>query len=88
MVQAKKRYWLRPWSATTHLGVSTVVGFFAWLALRQVWPASLSGILAWNAGVVSFLLVTHRVIADHSIASIKRRAAAWDTRTAVIKALG
>jgi len=87
MAQAEVRHWLRPWSATTRLGVSTLVGLIAWLALHQFWRAPLSGILAWDAGVACYLLLTHRVIADHSVASMKRRAARLDTRTSVIMAI-
>jgi uncharacterized membrane protein len=87
IAQVQNLYWLRPWRATTRLGVSTVVGLIAWLALHQFWRAPLSGILDWDAGVACYLLLTHRLIAGHSIALMKRRAARLDTRTSVIMAI-
>jgi uncharacterized membrane protein len=79
--------WFRPWSAMTRLGSATLVGVVAELVLRQFWPASLSGLLAWNAAVFMFLLLTWRVIADHSIESIRRRAARLDNRAWVMMLL-
>ena len=87
MAQVQNHTWLRPWRVTTRFGVSTAVGLITWFVLRQFWWASLSGVLAWDVGVACFLLLTHWVIADHSIASMKRRAARLDTRTSVIKAI-
>ena len=78
---------LRPWSSTTRLVVATLVGLIAELVLRRFWQASLSAILAWNAAVLVFLLLTYRVIADHSIDSIRRRAARLDTRASVMMLL-
>ncbi len=78
---------LRPWSSTTRLAVATLVGLIAELVLRRFWQASLSAILAWNAAVLVFLLLTYRVIADHSIDSIRRRAARLDTRASVMMLL-
>jgi uncharacterized membrane protein len=87
MVQAARSGWQKPWSAAYRLASATVVGVAVDLGLRRFWPGPLSGILAWDAAVICFLLLTYRVIADHSIESIKRRAAALDTRTSVIMVL-
>jgi uncharacterized membrane protein len=81
------RKMLRPWTSTVRIGVSVLVGVAVELALRQVWSATLSAILAWDTGVVSFLFLTYQVIRDHSIASIRRRAARLDTRTWVMTTL-
>jgi uncharacterized membrane protein len=75
---------LRPWSSTTRLVAATVAGIIAELVLRRFWQASLSTILAWDAAVAVFLLLTYRVIADHSIDSIRRRAARLDTRASIM----
>jgi len=85
--QAQARVWFRPWSSGPRLAAATVVGVAVELALRQIWPASLAAILAWDAAVVCFLGLTFRVIADRSIDSIRRRAARLDSRTSVIMAL-
>jgi uncharacterized membrane protein len=69
------------------LGAATAAGIAAELVFRQFWPASLSAILAWDAAVVVFLVLTYRVIADHSIDSIRRRAARLDTRASVMMLL-
>lgn len=75
---------LRPWSSTIRLGAAAVVGIIAELVLRRFWQASLSAILAWDTAVAVFLLLTYRVIADHSIDSIRRRAARLDTRASIM----
>ena len=77
----------RPWSSMTRLSAATLAGIIAELVLRQFWPASLSAILAWDAAVIVFLLLTWRVIADHSIDSIRRRAARLDTRASIMMLL-
>ena len=87
MAEIASRRWLQPWRSRTRLAVATAVGIVAEFVLRRFWPASLSAILAWDAAVVYFLLLTYRVIADHSIESIKRRAARLDATTTVIMAL-
>ena len=79
--------WLRPWTATARIGFSALVGLTVEIVLRQIWPSSLATILAWDAAVVCFLFLTFQVIADRSIASIRRRAARLDTRTWVITTL-
>ncbi|MEA2782612.1 MAG: hypothetical protein QOK29_4156 [Rhodospirillaceae bacterium] len=79
--------WLRPWTATARIGFSALFGLAVEILLRQIWPSSLATILAWNAAVVCFLFLTFQVIADRSIASIRRRAARLDTRTWVITTL-
>ena len=79
--------WLKPWTATTRLAVSIAVAIGADILLRQFVSAPLAGVLAWDAGVLCFLFLTYRVIADHSIDSMRRRAAALDTRTMVIMVL-
>ena len=79
--------WFRPWSSLTRLLVSVIVGVAAELLLRQVLPASLSAILAWDAAVACFLLLTYGVIADRSIDSIRRRAARLDNRAWVMMLL-
>ncbi len=78
---------IRPWSSTTRLTAAAAAGIAAELVMRQFWPASLSAILAWDLAVVVFLLMTYGVIADHSIASIRRRAARLDTRASVMMLL-
>jgi uncharacterized membrane protein len=78
---------LRTWTATTRLAVAAFVGIVVYFVLRQIWLPGLAGLLAWDAGVLCFLGVTHRVIADHSIDSMRRRAANLDTRTLVTKFL-
>jgi uncharacterized membrane protein len=80
-------HWFRPWHATTRLAAATALGVLAEFLMRRFWPASLSAILAWDVGVVCFLLLTYRVIADRSIDSIKRRAARLDTRASVMMIL-
>jgi uncharacterized membrane protein len=87
MTEAVGSGWLKPWTATTRLAVSIVVGVAVDILLRQFLTVPLAGILAWDAGVLCFLLLTYRVIADHSIDSMRRRAAALDTRTMVIMVL-
>jgi uncharacterized membrane protein len=84
MVLATPIRWLKPWSAPTRLGISFAVGALAELALRPFWPGPLAGILAWDAAVLCFLVLTHRVIVDHSVDSMRRRAAALDAATSVI----
>jgi uncharacterized membrane protein len=84
MAEARTHPLLRPWRATTRLAVSTVVGLAVYLGLRRFGPSALAGLLAWDAFVLCFLFVTHRVLADHSIDSMRRRAATLDTRTLVI----
>jgi uncharacterized membrane protein len=79
--------WLRPWSSQARLGAAIVAGIAAELIMRLFWPASLSAILAWDAAVFVFLLLTYGVIADHSIDSIRRRAARLDTRAWVMMLL-
>ena len=87
MTEAAGSGWLKPWTATTRLAVSAAVGVGVLILLRQFLPASLAGILAWDAGVLCFLFLTYRVIADRSIDSMRRRAAALATRTMVIMVL-
>jgi len=87
VTEAPRPGWLKPWKATTRLAVSIVIGIVVEILLRQFLPASLAGILAWDAGVLCFLFLTYRVIADRSIDSMRRRAAALDTRTMVIMVL-
>jgi len=87
MTGIRSIHWFRPWSATTRLAVSTAVGVLVELILRRLWPAALSAILAWDAGVACFLLLTYRVIADRSIESIKRRAARLDIRASIMMVL-
>lgn len=87
MTEAARSGWLKPWTATTRLAVSTAVGIGVLILLREFLPAPLAGILAWDAGVLCFLFLTYRVIADRSIDSMRRRAAALDTRTLVIMVL-
>jgi uncharacterized membrane protein len=62
------------------LTAAAITGLLVELGLRQIWPASLTAILAWDAAVICFLALTYRVIADRSIDSIRRRAARLDTR--------
>jgi len=87
MSEVSLTHWFQPWRSTTRLGVAAALGVLAEFLMRRIWPASLSAILAWDVGVVCFLLLTYRVIADHSIASIKRRAAGLDTRAWIMMAL-
>jgi uncharacterized membrane protein len=87
MTQIAPRHLLRPWTSTSRIGASLLVGVAVELGLRRVWPGALSTILAWDAGVACFLFLTYQVIADHSIASIRRRAARLDTRTWVMTTL-
>src|SRR5215468_3144727 len=87
MTEAQTHPWFRPWKATTRLVVSTVVGIAVYFGLRRTGPGSPVGLIAWDAGVLCFLLLTHRVLADHSIDSMRRRAAAADTKTLVIMIL-
>ena len=87
MTEAAGSGWLKPWTATTRLAVSIAIGIGVLILLRQMVPAPLAGILAWDAGVLCFLFLTYRVIADRSIDSMRRRAAALDTRTLVIMVL-
>jgi uncharacterized membrane protein len=68
----------------TRFAVAALTGLIAEAGLRQIWPASLAAIVAWNVAVVCFLALTFRVIADRSIQSIRRRAARLDTRAWVI----
>ncbi len=84
MTLAAPTRWLKPWSAPIRLGISIAVGVLAVLALRPVWPGPLTAVLAWDAAVLCFLVLTHRVIVDHSVDSMKRRAAALDVTTSVI----
>jgi uncharacterized membrane protein len=81
------RPWLRPWTSSARISFSALVGLGVYIGLRQIWPSSLATILAWDAAVICFLVLTYQVIADHSIASIRRRAARLDTRTWVITTL-
>jgi uncharacterized membrane protein len=87
MIETSLTHWLRPWHATTRLAVAIAVGVLSEFLMRRFWPSALSAILAWDAGVVCFLVLTYRVIADRSIASIKRRAARLDTRASVMMML-
>jgi len=87
MSQVSSKTWLRPWSSVARLSTAAVTGLVVELGLRQVWSASLSAILAWDAAVICFLGLTYRVIADRSIDSIRRRAARLDTRTWVMMLL-
>jgi uncharacterized membrane protein len=87
MAQAHPGIWLKPWSAATRLSVAVALGLAVELALRQFWSASLSAILAWDAAVVCFLGLTFRVIVDHSVDSIRRRAARLDTAAWVMMLL-
>ena len=66
---------------------AAITGLAVELGLRQIWSASLSAILAWDASVICFLGLTYRVIADRSIDSIRRRAARLDTRAWVMMLL-
>jgi uncharacterized membrane protein len=84
MSEVHSRVWLRSWSSGTRLTAAVIAGVVAELGLRQIWPGSLAAILAWDAAVACFLGLTYRVISDHSIASIRRRAAKLDSRTSVI----
>ena len=61
------KIWLRPWSSAARLSAAAIAGLVVELLLRQVWSASLSAILAWDAAVICFLGLTYRVIADRSI---------------------
>ena len=79
--------WLRPWSSAARLSAAAIAGLVVELLLRQVWSASLSAILAWDAAVICFLGLTYRVIADRSIDSIRRRAARLDTRAWIMMLL-
>jgi uncharacterized membrane protein len=87
MSQELAKGWRRPWSSGPRLVGAAFVGLVAEVGLRQIWPASLSAILAWNAAVICFLFLTYRVISDRSIDSIRRRAARLDTRTSVMMVL-
>jgi uncharacterized membrane protein len=87
MAEARTHHWLKPWHATTRLGVSTLLGVIAYIALNRFRPDLPGGILAWDVGVFCFLFLTFRVIADHSIESIRRRAATLDTRASVLMIL-
>src|SRR5476651_691184 len=84
MSHAPARTWFHPWSSVTRFAVAALTGLIAEAGLRQIWPASLAAIVAWNVAVVCFLALTFRVIADRSIQSIRRRAARLDTRAWVI----
>jgi uncharacterized membrane protein len=84
MDKAQSHHRFKPWRATTRLAVSTVLGIIVYVGLDRSRPDLPGGILAWDAGVFCFLLLTYRVIADHSIESIRRRAATLDTRASVL----
>jgi uncharacterized membrane protein len=87
MIRIGGRSLIRPWTSTVRISVSVLVGLAVHIALRQVWTVSLSTILAWDAGVLCYLTLTYQVIRDHSIESIRRRAARLDTRTWVMTML-
>ena len=87
MAEARTHHWLKSWHATTRLAVSTVPGIIVYVALNRSRPDLPAGILAWDVGVFFFLLFTFWVIADHSIESIRRRAATLDTRASVLMIL-
>src|SRR5262249_50708163 len=87
MIRIGGRPLIRPWTSTVRISVSVLVGLAVHIALRQAWPVSLSTILAWDAGVLCYLILTYQVIRDHSIESIRRRAARLDTRTWVMTML-
>ena len=87
MSQEHAKIWLRPWSSGARLMAAALVGAVVELGLRQIWSASLSAILAWDASVICFLGLTYQVIADRSIDSIRRRAARLDTATWVLMLL-
>jgi uncharacterized membrane protein len=74
-------------STKVRLGLSAVVGVAAELLLRQIWPASLAAILAWDAAVLCFLALTYQVLADRSIESMRRRAARVDASATVMMVL-
>ena len=76
--------WLQPWSSEARLSAAAVTGLLVELGLRQIWSASLSATLAWDASIICFLGLTYRVIADRNIDSIRRRAARLDTRAWVM----
>jgi uncharacterized membrane protein len=84
MAEARTHHWFKPWHATTRLAVSTVLGILVYAGLDWSRPDLPAGILAWDAGVFCFLLLTFRVIADHSIDSIRRRAATLDTTASAL----
>lgn len=87
MDKAPTHHKFKPWRATTRLAVSTGLGIVAYVALDRFRPDLPGGILAWDVGVFCFLFLTYRVIADHSIESIRRRAATLDTRASVLMIL-
>ena len=62
MTEAARPVWLKPWTATTRLAVSIAIGIGVLILLRQMVPAPLAGILAWDAGVLCFLFLTYRVM--------------------------
>jgi uncharacterized membrane protein len=72
---------LRPWTSPVRIAVAIFVGIVVRLALGRIWSASLSTSIAWDAAVLCFLVLTYQVIADRSIASIRRRAERLDTKT-------
>ena len=67
MDKAETHHRFKPWRATTRLAVSTGLGIIAYFAIHRFRPDLPAGILAWDVGVFGFLLLTYRVIADHSI---------------------
>ena len=87
MDKAETHHRFKPWRATTRLAVSTGLGIIVYFAIHRFRPDLPAGILAWDVAVFCFLLLTYRVIADHSIDSIRRRAATLDTRASVLMVL-